>query len=51
MNTCTKCGEEAKFDEWSNYKEKICINCDSDHNGYFHTPKGTCKEPEEESNG
>ena len=51
MNKCSKCGEEARFDEWSNYKEKICINCDSDHNGYFHTPKGTCKEPEEESNG
>ena len=38
MNKCSKCGEEARFDEWSNYKEKICINCDSDNNLY-HKPK------------
>ncbi len=32
MNTCTKCDEDAKPDEWSDYDKKICINCGSDDN-------------------
>ena len=30
-NTCTECGEDAKYDEWSNYEKRICINCGSDN--------------------
>jgi len=30
-NTCTECGEDARYDEWSNYEKRICINCGSDN--------------------
>jgi|DEB0MinimDraft_10_1074344.scaffolds.fasta_scaffold412985_1 hypothetical protein len=30
-NTCTECGEDAKYDEWTNYEKRICINCGSDN--------------------
>jgi len=42
MNTCTKCDEDAKPDEWANYDKKICINCGSDDD--------EC-EPQKEING
>lgn len=37
MNTCKLCNEEAKPDEWANHDKKICINCESDNDGYFNT--------------
>jgi len=30
-NTCTECGEDAKYDEWSNYEKRVCINCGSNN--------------------
>jgi len=27
MNICKSCETETKPDEWSNYEEKICIDC------------------------
>ena len=26
-NQCTECGEDAKHDEWSDYDNRVCINC------------------------
>ena len=26
-NICKSCGSETKPDEWSNYEEKLCIDC------------------------
>ena len=54
MNTCKLCNEEAKPDEWANYDKKICINCESDNDGYFNTkdidePKETNQQ--QETNG
>ena len=46
MNKCKLCNEEAKPDEWANYDKKICINCESDNNGYFNT-RTTSDEPKE----
>ncbi len=37
MNICKSCNEETKTDEWSDYDKKICINCESDNDGYFNT--------------
>src|SRR6056300_1200833 len=30
-NTCTECGEDAKYNEWTNYEKRIYINCGSDN--------------------
>ena len=37
MNKCKLCNEEAKPDEWADHDKKICINCESDNDGYFNT--------------
>ena len=50
MNTCKLCNEETKTDEWANYDKKICINCESDNNGYFNT-RTTSDEPKKETDG
>tara|TARA_B110000902_G_scaffold9338_1_gene11374 strand:- start:56 stop:202 length:147 start_codon:yes stop_codon:yes gene_type:complete len=39
---CVLCNEEAKSDEWADHDKRICINCDSDENGFFNT-----REPDE----
>ena len=51
MNTCKLCNEEAKPDEWADHDKKICINCESDNDGYFNTknidePKETNQQQE-----
>ena len=30
MNKCKSCEEETKPDEWSNYDNKICIDCEQE---------------------
>ena len=49
MNTCKLCNEEAKPDEWANHDKKICINCESDNDGYFNTKD--IDEPKKETDG
>ena len=49
MNTCKLCNEETKTDEWSDYDKKICINCESDNDGYFNTKD--IDEPKKEIDG
>ena len=55
MNICKSCNEETKTDEWSDYDKKICINCESDNDGYFNTknidePKETNQQQENQWN-
>ena len=49
MNTCKLCNEEAKPDEWADHDKKICINCESDNDGYFNTKD--IDEPKKEIDG
>ncbi len=46
---CVLCDEEAKPDEWADHDKKICINCESDNDGYFNTKD--IDEPKKEIDG
>jgi len=35
MNICKSCETETKYDEWSDYEKKICIDCQEDLNNEY----------------
>jgi len=32
---CSYCKEDTHNDEWADYKNKICINCEHTYNDYY----------------